>query len=508
MIWQRIVSAREIPAEPYYDFHVAVHHNYWACGLFHHNSGKSMLAQALAANVPGKVFIIDPVWEPGNWGGLPAVTVSREEGEYWPIREAVGDLIGEMKRRGQLLQQGVKEFERLTVICDEVPDTVTEVPEMGLLIRRLGQRGRHGNMHLVGIGQSDRVGSWGIAGYGDAAENFATVYLGDKAIEVMPELKGRDRAGALEWRGKWYPLDLHEVAELAKRAIPPDRLFKLPHHTDLSKPPELADFALSLLEEAEDLDPELLADAFDAVEAHLDQLTERHGREAASAALTEAVASAALEFGFDEGKHPRGQPENAGEFAPKGQGKQPRAKQAKGAADPDAHRPSRPENRHNVAPPVKKFKPPPAPSGAGRGKAGGFTANGETNTAMGDRVEELTARLGLRSILPEGQRHGKSIAREGSTLDREYDHSGWAFEVKAVSTTAKEYKAKPKAFEMEGKRRYAQKHGLKPATMIAVYDAQAGEVHCYWRPGIGAFRLKPNETGKDWNYMGTVKVAG
>ncbi len=190
-------------------------------------SGKSMLAQAIAFNLEGKLAIIDPVWVPGNWGGLPAVTVS-SDGNYAPIRQALIDLLNEMKKRGAELQKGKKDFERLNIIFDEVPDTIAEIPEAGEFIRRIAQRGRHANMHLIGIAQSSRVGSWGLEGYGDAAENFCTILLGSKAIEVMPDLAGTERPGVIEWRGKRYAIDMSEVPEMAKRTIPQERLFELP----------------------------------------------------------------------------------------------------------------------------------------------------------------------------------------------------------------------------------------------------------------------------------------
>lgn len=160
--------------------------------------------------------------------------------------------------------------------------------------------------------------------------------------------------------------------------------------------------------------------------------------------------------------------------------------------------PSKKSERKNVKPPKKDFVAPPPPQGTGGKQKYGFAANGETNTKVGDGAEAALKGLGLRSILPPGQRQ--------NPLDVEYDHSGYAFEVKACTTNAKEYKAKPKKAEVASKNAYAKKHGLKPATMIAVVDSKAGQIHAYWREGIGAYRLDPNDGGKNWNFMGTVKI--
>lgn len=40
----------------YYDFHVPVLNNYWACGVWHHNSGKTSLVQAIVWAIWGKKF--------------------------------------------------------------------------------------------------------------------------------------------------------------------------------------------------------------------------------------------------------------------------------------------------------------------------------------------------------------------------------------------------------------------------------------------------------------------
>jgi len=46
----RIVRVELLGVKPYYDFHVPITNNYWACGYFHHNTGKSVLCESLSIN--------------------------------------------------------------------------------------------------------------------------------------------------------------------------------------------------------------------------------------------------------------------------------------------------------------------------------------------------------------------------------------------------------------------------------------------------------------------------
>jgi len=140
-----------------------------------------------------------------------------------------------------------------------------------------------------------------------------------------------------------------------------------------------------------------------------------------------------------------------------------------------------------MTPPSLSFETPPAPQGVG-GKAGGFTATGLTNTELGDRVELALTQLGFETAL-DGKRQGPFDVLYGNH----------AFEVKACTTAAKEYKAKPKKAEVERKKTAAEKLGYAPATAIVVVDDEVG--HVYWREGIGAFRLT-----EAFNYAGTVTV--
>lgn len=192
------------------------------------SSGKSIMAQALASHFPGQLVILDPVAGPDAWGGLPVITTD-DELSYAPMRQACDALLKEMKRRVRERRVSGIAPERLTILFDEVPDTVAELPDTaGVFIRRMAQRGRHSAMHLIGMAQSERVRAWGLEGYGDAAESFATVYLGAKAIERLPWIADVQQFPAvLEWRGKLTAIDTTGLLELAARPIDPARAFRL-----------------------------------------------------------------------------------------------------------------------------------------------------------------------------------------------------------------------------------------------------------------------------------------
>lgn len=177
--------------------------------------------------------------------------------------------------------------------------------------------------------------------------------------------------------------------------------------------------------------------------------------------------------------------------------------------------PSKPDDRRDVKPPIlpDKFVPPEpmgtsrAPKNAEGRPTTGYTASGMTNTSFGDMVEALTSQLGMRSILPEGKRSNQKVETEGSSIDVEYDHSGYAFEIKAVCVEAQEYKAGPKKDEIEGKFRYAKMHDLKPSIMVVVVDVWKGEGHAYWQemvdPERASYKLRPDKL-EEWNYAGKI----
>jgi len=147
------------------------------------------------------------------------------------------------------------------------------------------------------------------------------------------------------------------------------------------------------------------------------------------------------------------------------------------------------------SPQVLEWHDPPQPVGQkGERKGGGLTAIGVTNTKLGDEVEHaLQQAMGFKDAHP-GRRQGPFDLVMGDN----------AYEVKAVSRSATEYKAKPKKHEVEGKLAYAQEHALKPHIMIVVYDPEEKHIHAYVKEGVGAYRLTNPDSG--WSYIGKVPL--
>jgi len=103
-----IVAVGELPCEPYYDFHVPVHLNYWAAGVWNHNSGKTTLLECLG---PAVFFRELPTREPSgiqNWigpkGGRIELDFVRGSRRY----EAIVEIDGSGRQAAFLTCDGVK----------------------------------------------------------------------------------------------------------------------------------------------------------------------------------------------------------------------------------------------------------------------------------------------------------------------------------------------------------------------------------------------------------------
>jgi DNA repair exonuclease SbcCD ATPase subunit len=96
---------------PYYDFHVPVFNNYWAAGLWHHNSGKSLLLGAIPWALWGKTHKgarIDGGEAQVDAGASFTVTRKRAKGDgllRWNVNSATADWATPTKN-----QKGLEEY--------------------------------------------------------------------------------------------------------------------------------------------------------------------------------------------------------------------------------------------------------------------------------------------------------------------------------------------------------------------------------------------------------------
>jgi hypothetical protein len=181
-------------------------------------TGKTTIAQAIAATRSEYLVILDPKWKPGKWGGLPAIPID-DDGKYTQLEAAIQTLLAEMSARLVALKQGMLSFHELTIIAEELPTLITECPSASTLFKQIGRIGRELRIRLVGLSQSERVKSLGIAGEGDAIDNYTLIRLGKSAIALMSEAKMMHRPAVIEWRGEHYLIDLIGTLALATQPL-------------------------------------------------------------------------------------------------------------------------------------------------------------------------------------------------------------------------------------------------------------------------------------------------
>jgi len=208
-------------------------------------AGKTTLATALLterALAGDHLLVLDPHYQPGKWAGVPTVGGGNN---FETILATLPLLIREMNVRYAEFERGkpTEEFERLTVLIDEVPaivDACMETTPSGRprindprwlkFAKRLGSEARKVRISVILMTQSTLVQD--ILINSQQRENYLRVALGDRARSLVEEepnsrrraaltemLRGQEHPAAMEWRGDFHLLDTSAVPDLAARRV-------------------------------------------------------------------------------------------------------------------------------------------------------------------------------------------------------------------------------------------------------------------------------------------------
>lgn len=137
-------------------------------------TGKTTFVSAALGQRPGRVVVLTPKVSPGAWRGAEVVTLD-DDLSYQPLADALGELQMEARRRSAALRRG-EPLEPMTVVLDELPELVAEIPGAGKFAVRLSRWGRELHMRQVVIATSDEALS--IPGWAATRPNYVRVELG------------------------------------------------------------------------------------------------------------------------------------------------------------------------------------------------------------------------------------------------------------------------------------------------------------------------------------------
>ena len=118
-------------------------------------------------------------------------------------------------------------------------------------------------------------------------------------------------------------------------------------------------------------------------------------------------------------------------------------------------------------------------SQAGHAK-GGFSANGDTVTKVGQIGEMVVSKMGLKSL----------ARKEGYKRPVDFKQEQFGVEVKAFTSKAKNIRVRMVKAARKRKVAYCKKMKLRPKTVMVVLDINKGSANVYERKGFGNFRVK------------------
>lgn len=223
-----------IPPDTFLPWLMELHHAMIAGGT---GTGKTtfariVLGERLRQGYSG--LVIDPKGK--DWYGLPVVGGGRKFGE---ILSALDSVRQEMDRRFDAYGNGVRDFEPLVVLVDEVPDIMEACRDdrrrvvdgrWMRFVKQLGSLAREVQISVVLLTQSPLVEDVGMNSA--MRKNFTRVALGDEAPALIADdtdakhrqelrelLKGQAYPAALYRRGAVHLLDTASVPTLADRPV-------------------------------------------------------------------------------------------------------------------------------------------------------------------------------------------------------------------------------------------------------------------------------------------------
>ena len=148
----KVKSVELLEVESYFDFHVPGYLNYWAGGVWHHNSGKSVALHSIICWLIGKtnpkdlgLVLLDPKGgeEFSPYEGLPHIV--KLERDVSRATSLLHSLVGEMEAR----YGGRSRDRRLVVVIDEWAEVFDQAPSAAAPLKRLLQKARAARIHVV-----------------------------------------------------------------------------------------------------------------------------------------------------------------------------------------------------------------------------------------------------------------------------------------------------------------------------------------------------------------------
>lgn len=210
-------------------------------------AGKTTLATAILidrALAGDAVLVLDPHYQPGKWAGVPTIGGGND---FEAILRTLPFLVGEMRARFKEFEQGrpTEDFQRLTVLIDEVPAVVSAcmetTPSGGQKItdqrwikfaQRLGSEARKVRISVILLTQSTLVKDIQINS--QQRDNYLRIGLGDRVPTLLSEepnsrrraqlhelRAGQAHPAAMEWLGEIHMLDTSTVKVLSERSLGP-----------------------------------------------------------------------------------------------------------------------------------------------------------------------------------------------------------------------------------------------------------------------------------------------